>query len=173
MALGALTPGNQYYNASGEATPEAKLPTEYQAQNVSSSPFVSVNRVPPEWMPDIKRAPVVDRRPRMNGIWHLYSRLLQRQPYERVGQPGGAPPRPYISAFQPNDMGPIRNGGFNNALYQAGYPGFNLGLSFKVQTLPTGGGPRTNMDQGGPQTVSQTRKVRSIKRSTGNPPRVR
>jgi hypothetical protein len=172
MGLGALTPGNQYYQASGEATPEGKLPTQFQAQNVSASPFASANRVPPEWMPDIKRAPVVCRRDRMNGIWHLYSRAMQAQPYNRLGQPGGQPPRPNISGYQPNDMGPIRNGGFNNALYQAGYPGFNLGLSFKVQPLPTGGGPRTNMDQGGPQTVSQTRKVNRLRRATGAPPRV-
>jgi hypothetical protein len=172
MALGALTPGNQYYQASGEATPQGKLPDKFRAQNVPASPFASINRVPPEWMPDIKRAPVVQRAPRMNGIWHLYSRAMQRQPYERVGQPGGAPPRPYISGYQPNDMGPIRNGGFNNALYQAGYPGFNLGLSFKVPTINSMGGPRRNMDQGGPQTVSQTRKVNKIRRASGSPPRV-
>jgi hypothetical protein len=171
MNLGALTPGNQYYNASGEATPEAKLPTEFQSMNVASSARVAVNRVPPEWMPDLRRTPIVQRRERMNGIWHLYSRAMQRQPYNRLGQPGGQPPRPNISGFQPNDMGPIRNGGFNDALYQAGYPGFNLGLSFKVQPLPTQGGPRSNMDQGGPQTISQLRKVSKIRRSSGAPPR--
>lgn len=174
MNLGRMQPGNaQYYQASGEATQQAKLPEKYQACNAQSSPLADSTRVPPDWIPagSTRRAPVVNRRPRMNGIWHLYSRSMQRQPYERIGTPGGSPQNPYISGFQPNDMGPIRNGGFNNGLYQAGYPGFNLGLSFKVQTLPTSGGPRTNMDQGGPQTVSQTRKVRKIRRSPGGPPR--
>jgi len=173
MALGALTPGAQYYQASGEATQQQKLPEQFKAQNVSSSPLCDGLKQPPAFIPagSHRRAPVVQRRPRMNGIWHLYSRRMQRQPYERVGTPGGNPQRPYISAFNPNDRGPIRNGGFNNALYQAGYPGFNLGLSFKVQPLPTQGGPRTNMSQGGPMVVSGTRKVRAIRRSTGNPPR--
>lgn len=172
--LGLLNPGTaQYFQASGESTPQQKLPEQYKAMNAQTSPLSSSTRVPPDWIPagSTKRAPVVTRRPRMNGIWHLYSRTMQRQPYERVGQPGGNPMNPYISAFNPNDMGPIRNAGFNNGLYQAGYPGFNLGLSFKVQTLPTQGGPRTNMDQGGPQTVSQTRNVRNLRRSSGSPPR--
>lgn len=171
MALGLLQPGGaQYVQASGESTPQDKLPEKFKSSNVPPSGPSATVRVPPEWMPDITRAPVVQRRPRMNGIWHLYARNMQRQPYERIGQPGGNPQRPYISAFNANDMGPIRNGGFNNALYQAGYPGFNLGLSFKVPTLPTQGGPRKNMDQGGPQTVSQTRRTNRIRRSTGAPP---
>lgn len=49
----------------------------------------------------------------------------------------GAIANPFISAFQRMLHGPIVNGGFNDALYQAGYPGFNLGISFAVQTLET------------------------------------
>jgi hypothetical protein len=152
--------------SSGESTPAAQVPEQFKATPRPNSPIASGLDVPPEWMPDIKRAPVVDRRPRMNGIWHLYARGARRQPYERVGTPGGNPQRPYISAFQPNDMGPIRNGGFNNALYQAGYPGFNLGLSFKVPTLQTQGGPRTNMSRGGPGVRTA---VGAFARPTGAP----
>lgn len=171
MPLGMLQPGGQVYQASGEATEQAKLPQQFTALNVASSPLSANLSVPPQWMPDKLHAPVVSRAPRMVGIWHLYSRLMQRQPWERLGQPGGSLPRPNISAFNANDMGPIRNAGFNNALFQAGYPGFNLGLSFKVQPLPTMGGPRGNMSRGGPQTTSQTRRVVGINRPTGAPPR--
>lgn len=166
MPLGRLSPATQVYMASGESTPQAELPDQFKATPRPTSPIVSGNAVPPEWMPDIKRAPVVDRRPRMNGIWHLYARGARRQPYERVGAPGGTPQRPYVSAFQANDMGPIRNGGFNNALFQAGYPGFNLGLSFKVPTLPTQGGPRTNMSRGGP---GRRTGLVGVVRATGAP----
>lgn len=168
MALGRLNPSQQVYQSSGESTPQAQVPEKFRATPAPTSPIASQLSVPPEWMPDIRRAPVVDRRPRMVGIWHLYARGAVRQPYERVGTPGGNPQRPYVSSFQPNDMGPIRNGGFNNALFQAGYPGFNLGLSFKVPTLPTQGGPRTNMSQGGPGN-RLTDKVVGVIRATGAP----
>lgn len=171
--LGLMQPGNaQYYQTSGEATQQAKLPEEFESKNYTNSPLSVTLRQPPDWIPagSTKRAPVVNRRPRMNGIWHLYSRSMQRQPYERLGTPGGNPQNPYVSSFNPNDMGPIRNGGFNNGLYQAGYPGFNLGLSFKVPNIKTMNGPRTNMDQGGPQTTSQNRGVFRLRRPSGKPP---
>jgi len=172
MALGRLNPSQQVFMASGESTPQSKLPEKFQATPQPTSPIASQLSIPPDWMPDIATAPIVNRRPRMNGMRYLYARGAVRQPYERVGQPGGAPPRPYISAFQPNDMGPIRNAGFNDALFQAGYPGFNLGLSFKVPTLPTMQGPRTNMagqgKRGGPGNRI-TDKVVGIIRATGAP----
>lgn len=174
--LGLLNPGNaQYYQTSGEATQQQKLPEQFRSMNVQSSPLSASTRVPPDWIPagSTRRAPVVQRRPRMNGIWHLYSRTMQRQPYENMGAPGGTPQNPYVSAFNPNDMGPIRNGGFNNALYQAGYPGFNLGLSFKVPRVvaPQEGRANAGLSQGGPITVSQSRNVRTLRRPSGNPPR--
>jgi hypothetical protein len=169
MPIGRLSPSQAVYQSSGESTPAAKLPDQFKATPQPASPIAAQLSVPPEWLPDIKRSPVVTRVPRMVGIWHLYARGARRQPYERVGTPGGNPQRPYISAFQPNDMGPIRNGGFNNALYQAGYPGFNLGLSFKVQTLPTMGGPRTNMSRGGPGNRAASAAVNVFNRPSGAP----
>ena len=172
MALGNLTPGGQYYQASGEATQQPKLPKQFEAVNVASSPLSATLRQPPEWVPfnSPRATPVVNRRPRTKGMRYLYARFAQRQPWERIGQAGGVPPRPNISAFNVNEMGPIRDAGFNDALFQAGYPGFNLGLSFKVPTLPTMGGPRRNMDQGGPQATSQKRGVVKIRRPSGRPP---
>lgn len=173
MALGLLQPGGaQYYQASGEATPQAEMPEKFKAMNVAPSPLSDSMQVPPEWMPDIKRAPVVRRVPRLGGFRTLYSRAMQRQPYERLGQPGGNPQKPYVSAFNPNDMGPIRNGHFYDRLYQAGYPGFNLGTSFKVQRIvgPADGRRNAGLSQGGPQTVSGNRKVNKLSRSSGAPP---
>jgi hypothetical protein len=167
MAIGRLSPSTAVWMTSGEATPSAKLPEQFKSTPVAVSPISSQLSVPPDWMPDTRRAPIVSRVERMNGIWHLYARGARRQPYERVGQPGGVPPRPNISSFQPNNMGPIRNGGFNNSLYQAGYPGFNLGLSFKVPSIKTMGGPRTNFNS--PITISQSRSINRLRRSTGAP----
>lgn len=169
MALGRLTP--QYYQASGEATPQGKLPEKFQSTPVATSPIASQLNVGPDYEYDFHREPWVSRVPRGKGMWYLYSRGAVRQPFERVGQPGGVRPRPYVSQFQPNMAGPIRNGGFNNALFQAGYPGFNLGLSFKVPSIRSMQGPRTNMDQGSPMTTSSNRIVSALGRTTGAPPR--
>ena len=171
MALGLLQPGGaQYVQASGESTPQGKLPDQFKSTNVAPSPLSSQQRVPPDWIPpnSARRSMVVERAPRMVGMRTLYSRQVQRQPYERVGQPGGQPPRPYISGYQPNNRGPIRNGHFNDALYQAGYPGFNLGLSFKVPTIqaPSGSRIRGQMSRGGPGKRTNTQKAG---RSPGGP----
>lgn len=169
MALRSrLTPSTPVYMTSGEATPSAKLPTEFAPTPQPNSPLTSHQRLTPVFAaaPSGQSA-VVERAPRMNGMRYLYARGMRRQPIGRMGQ--SAVPRPYISAYQPNDMGPIRNGGFNDCLFQAGYPGFNLGLSFKVPSINTQGGPRTNFTS--PITISQTRQVITARRSSGAPPR--
>jgi hypothetical protein len=68
----------------------------------------------------------------------MYSRGTTRMPIRRLGADGK--PIPWNSAAQPLNTGPIRNTHNNDALFQAGYPGFNLGLSFKVPTLNTTNG---------------------------------
>jgi len=74
---------------------------------------------------------------------------MTRQPLQVVGHGPDVGVAVWSSEFQPNLEGPIHDAGFNDALYQAGYPGFNFGLSFKVQTLQTNatGGPGYNMRQ--------------------------
>lgn len=84
---------------------------------------------------DFRKAPIVSRVPDMTGYRTLYARFMTRMPVTRNGADGT--PRPWNSGFQPLDQGPIRNGLFNDALFRAGYPGYNLGLSYKVQTLDT------------------------------------
>ena len=133
MGLGRLQP--QYFQASGEVTPQAQLPEQFVSNPVPPSPIAGHLAVGYESYHDVKRAPIVTRVPRMNGIWHLYKRFFTQMDIRRDGADGT--PRPWNSAANRADMGPIRNSHFNNGLFQAGYPGYNLGLSFKVQQLDT------------------------------------
>lgn len=166
--LGAGSRASQYYNASGEATPQAELPEKYVSNPAATSPISGHMQVPTDFVslfPGNHDA-VVRRWPRMNGMRYLYARGMTRMPIQRLGADGV--PVPWRSAFQRNDMGPIRNGGFNDALFQAGYPGFNLGLSFKVPTVTRG--------QNTPQVRSHTNTLRPasiavnvLRRSSGAP----
>jgi hypothetical protein len=133
MGLGRLQP--QYFQASGEATPQAQLPEQFVSNPVPPSGLSGHLNVAYESYHDIRRAPIVSRVPNMTGIWHLYKRFFTQMDIRRDGADGS--PRPWNSAANRADMGPIRNGHFNNGLFMAGYPGYNLGLSFKVPTLPT------------------------------------
>jgi hypothetical protein len=135
MPFGRLNQG--VYQVSGESTPSIQVPEEFQSSNVPRSLAQNdINghlRVPPDWNGNVRRQPIVQRAERTVGMKYLYSRQGHRMPVRPLGADGV--PVPWTSKYQPNEMGPIRNGGFNYALYQAGYPGFNLGLSFKVPTL--------------------------------------
>jgi len=127
MGLGRLQP--QYFQASGEATPQAQLPEQFISNPVPPSGLSGHLSVAYESYHDIRRAPIVSRVPDMTGIWSIYKRAFTRMDIRRDGADGT--PRPWISAANKNDMGPIRNAHFNNGLFRAGYPGYNLGLSFK------------------------------------------
>jgi hypothetical protein len=168
MPFGKLNPTEtkQYYQASGEATPQQQLPAKFQSAVPPPSPVTGRQTIAAEWLPDIKQSPVVNRRPRMVGMRYLYAHGTVRQPVERLGN--SMRPAPNISRYQQYLHGPIHDAGFNDALFQAGYPGFNLGLSFKVQTLQTQGGARLNMKS--PITISQTRTVNKLGRATGMVP---
>lgn len=102
------------------------------------SSHLGIPSEPTEW-----KAPVVFRGNRMVGIRHLYARGAVRQPISPLGTGPDLGVAVWTSDFQADQISPIHNAGFNDALFQAGYPGFNLGLSFKVQKLPTNftGGP--------------------------------
>jgi len=157
---------------SGESAVQEKLPEKFKATPAPTSPIAGQLRFAAEWLPDIDRSPVVCRVPRMGGMRYLYARGAQRQPIERLGVPGGLPQRPWVSAYQPNDMGPIRDAGFYDRLFQGGYPGFNLGLSFKVQTIAPGsmaGAPRSIMNRRGPGARHQSDAVNKSRRPVGRP----
>src|SRR5713101_856591 len=158
MAIGRLSPSTPVYMTSGESTQSDKLPDKFKSTPVAPSPISSQLVTPAEFRalaPGTVHTAVVREWPRTNGMRYLYARGATRMPIHRLGADGQ--PYPWRSGFQPNDMGPIRNGGFNDKLFQAGYPGFNLGLSFKVPSINTMEGPRTNFTS--PITISQTRKV--------------
>lgn len=139
MPAGNLAAGNrasQVWNASGEATEQVPLPQEFIANVPASSPLSDHLATPTDHTSFVPGQPnaVVRRWPRMNGMRYLYASGLSAIPVKRNGADGIA--YPWNSAYQRFNHGPIHDAGFNDALYQAGYPGFNLGLSFKVPTTP-------------------------------------
>jgi hypothetical protein len=168
MPLGRLNPAKQYYQASGASTPQQEMPAKFKATPQPSHSLNAQQYLRPEYLDDIKREPIVNRVPRTVGMRYLYARGIHRQPIERMGNNVG--PQPNISRFQPNDFGPIHDAGFNDALYQAGYPGFNLGLSFKVPSIKTMGGPRNEKGRWLPITLSSNRKVNRLSRPVGGAP---
>lgn len=173
--LGAGSRSSQYWNASGESTPQAKLPEKYVSNRPPTSPISDHLDTPTDFrsLYPGQHDAVVRRWPRMVGMRYLYARGMTRMPIHPLGADGT--PYPWRSKFQPNSQGPIRNGGFDDANFQAGYPGFNLGLSFKVPNIHknnqiTAGG-RTNI---GPQRFvsaqPDSRAVNKLRRSSGAPP---
>lgn len=112
---------------------------------VSPSPISSNMQVPSE--PTEWQAPVVMRGQRRNGMRYLWALGGVRQPVSPLGTGPDVGVAVWSSEFQPDFVGIIHDAGFNDALFQAGYPGFNLGLSFKVQQLQQNatGGPGFNM----------------------------
>jgi hypothetical protein len=153
-----------------QATPQVAVSDAGQLEPVepaywkptAPSPIAGHLNIPSE--PTQWKAPVVYRGQRMNGMRYLYSRGAVRQPLSMMGTPGpDLGQAVWNSDFQP-DLLTLKDWGFNDALFQAGYPGFNLGLSFKVQQLQKNatGGPGYNMRAG-----SSQRKF-SIKRQIGN-----
>lgn len=136
MAFGSLGSRKQH-NPQMEVSDAGQLepvePAYYKP--VASSPVrahMDIPSEPTEW-----KAPVVMREQDTSGMRYLWAHGAVRQPL----QPWGTGPDLGIAVnsqeFQPELIGPIHDAGFNDKLFRAGYPGFNLGISFKVQTLPT------------------------------------
>jgi hypothetical protein len=121
------------WQASGEATPSAPLPEQYVPTVRSTNALHSAQAMPPDWNGNVRRQPIVQRAQRTVGMKYMYVRGQTRMPIHPLGADGT--PVPWDSSFQPNIFGLIHNAGFNNALFQAGYPGYNLGISFKVQNI--------------------------------------
>lgn len=104
-------------------------PAYYKA--TSPSPIAAQLRTPSE--PYDYQAPIVNRRQDTRGMRYLWSILTQVQPLSLLGSGPDVGIAVRSSGFQPQQTGPHRNVGFYDKLFQGGYPGFNLGLSFKVQ----------------------------------------
>lgn len=133
---------------------------------VSASPVSDHMRVPAEtvrW-----NAAFVQRAQRRKGMRYLLARGAVRQPLSAMGTPGpDLGQAVWISEFQPN-FSTLHDAGFNDALFQAGYPGFNLGLSFKVPQIDrrAGSGPGYAMQMRSPNVqVTINRQTRSVSAS--------
>jgi len=127
----------QVYASQGIGSPAERLPKKFQARNqvTDADPgLVTLDPPPPDHLAFAPGQPcaVVRRWPRTVGMRYLYAFGHIRMKPRRDA--AGGLSHPFISQFQTMFHGPIKNAGFNDALYQAGYPGFNLGLSFAVQT---------------------------------------
>jgi hypothetical protein len=151
QSIGRLNP--QYYQSSGETTPQAQLPEQFRTTPAATSPLKSPLAVAPVSYADYRRGPIVHRRERMQGYRINYSRGVIAMPVRRDGADGT--PRPWVSAANRNERGPIREGSYNDRWFQAGYPGFNLGLSFKVPTLDT-------LPSGGKRSITETPGLISV-----------
>jgi hypothetical protein len=171
MPYGRLGANTQVFQASGEATEQSPVPTEFTSSNMPvTSRITSQLSIPPEFNGNIKKMPIVQRAQRTKGMVYLYNRGAHAMPIHPLGADGV--PLPYTSKYNPNDMGPIRNCGFNHALFEAGYPGFNLALSFKVQTINKEPGRLTSpgyaMRMRGPKSqYAATQKTPSQTRASG------
>lgn len=96
------------------------------------------------------RSPVVDRRPRMNGMrfFYVHGGTDMRTPGMSLPQPGGMDGRVASSQFQHINV-TLHDWVQNDALFQAGYPR-NLGLAQGVpqpHTSVTGGPTSARMQQ--------------------------
>lgn len=130
----------------------------------AQSPIAGHLATPSE--PTTWKAPVVMRGQRRVGMRYLYALGAVRQPISPIGTPGpDIGNAVWSSDFQPDFIGKIYDYGFNDALFQAGYPGFNLGLSFKVQNLQENatGGPGFNIKMHSPNVRNRLMKSVSSK----------
>lgn len=131
---------------------------------VTPSPVSSRQRVPSE--PVTWKAPVVIRGQRRKGMRYLQALGAVRQPLSPLGTGPDLGVAVWSSEFQPDQV-QRHDAGFNDALFQAGYPGFNLGLSFKVPKLPTSvDGPGYAMRMRSPNIrVTINKQTRSVSAS--------
>ena len=114
------------------------------------SPLGTASQIPS--LPVGWKAPVELRGQDTRGMRYLYANMHQRQPVSPLGTGPDLGVAVWSSEFQPN-LGSLRDYGFYDLLYRAGYPGFNLGLSFRVPVNASvgGQGPGFNIRMKSPQ----------------------
>lgn len=140
-------------------------PTYMKPPPVSS--IASRNRVPSE--PTTWKAPVVSRAQNTVGMRYLYAHGGLKQPISELGTGKKLGIAVWSSNEQPVLVS-MHDAGFNDALFQAGYPGYNLGLSFKVPTLQENatGGPGYNMRM---TVIPRFLKVQKVSQPNASPGR--
>jgi hypothetical protein len=112
-------------------------------------------------------APVVKRREDTRGMRYLWADIRQRMPISPLGTGPDIGNAVWSSEFQPV-QGSLRDYGFYDLLFRAGYPGFNLGISFRVPVNPSVGtnSPGMNIKMHAPP---QKFVVNVLKRATSRP----
>lgn len=134
------------------------------------SPISAHLRIPSE--PTTWKAPVVMRLQDMSGTRYMYAYANPtRQPLQQLGNGPDLGIAVWTGEFQPEQHHQY-DWGFYDRLYRAGYPGFNLGLSFKVQSI--NGSPGTVQIHSPGANMTMKRKpwfthVVSYKRTSGAP----
>lgn len=119
----------------GQEEPEAFSPESVKVlPNTPLQDSMTVPAEPARW-----NAPYVDHAQNTRGMRYLYARGGMRQPIKPLGEGPNIGIATWNSEFQPTLVS-LHDAGFNDRLFQAGYPGFNLGLSFKTQQNPSIGG---------------------------------
>jgi len=121
-----------------------------------------VPSAPTDW-----KAPVVHRGQDTRGMRYLWARLSQRMPVSELGTGPDIGIGVWKSNFQAFQVS-LRDYGFYDLLYRSGYPGFNLGLSFKVPVNPSVGtnSPGANIHM----APAPTRlRIQVLRRATGTP----
>jgi hypothetical protein len=137
--------GGQAISVGGNLEPIEPVYTDVNRQSGLGTPYPIPSK-PVGW-----KAPVVLRGQDTRGMRYLYADQRIRQPISPLGTGPDIGVAVWSSEFQPN-QGSLRDYGFYDLLYRAGYPGFNLGLSFKVPVNPSVGsqGPGFNMHMKSP-----------------------
>ncbi|HEV2353201.1 MAG TPA: hypothetical protein VGR89_03075 [Puia sp.] len=125
----------------GQLEPIEPVYTQHPGPQTLSSHL----NTPSETAENTHRAPYVLRGQDTRGMRYLYADMRQRQDISPLGTGPDIGVGVWSSEFQPK-LGTLRDYGFYDLLYRAGYPGFNLGLSFKIeQTVRQITGPGYNM----------------------------
>lgn len=141
----------------GNEEPIDPVYTEANRQSALGTEYPIPSR--PAWDPS--HAPLVVRGQDTRGMRYLYADMRQRQPISPLGTGPDLGNAVWSTSFQ-QVLGTLRDYGFYDLLYRAGYPGFNLGISFKVAVNPnvgTAGGNNTMQTPIRPVIVNVFKRV--------------
>lgn len=81
-------------------------------------------------------APIVKRGQNVRGMRYIWADIRQRMPVSPLGTGPDVSIGVWSSEFQ-SYQGSLRDYGFYDKLFMAGYPGFNLGISFRAAQNPS------------------------------------
>lgn len=147
--MSGLTPqSRQQMTAISVGGNEEPIDPVYTASNRQSA-LGTEYPIPSEPAWDPHRAPLVVRGQDTRGMRYLYADMRQAQPISPLGTGPDLGVATWSSSFQ-KSLGTLRDWGFYDLLYRAGYPGFNLGISFKVAQNPNVGTAGGNNTMGSP-----------------------